>query len=90
MALFKKSLIGKQPPAEAHPPKSPATRASERPPLMPVPKPRAAGPGMTWVNLTREIVEEKLSRYRREHGATQQQPLWERVANLFRKSRKSA
>ena len=90
MPFFKKSLIGEQPPATAHPPKPPATRASEHPPLMPAPKPRAAGPGMTWVNLTREIVEEKLSRYQRQHGATHQQSLWERLANALRKSRKSA
>ena len=90
MPLFKKSLIGEQPPATAASPKPPASPASERPPLIPEAKLRAAGPGMTWVNLTREIVEEKLSRYRRQHASAHQGSVWQRLASTLRKSRKSA
>jgi len=88
MSVPKKSFQGKQPPTKAHPPTGPARPGADDSLLLQGVKAKRAGPGMTWINLTRKDVEEKLSEYRQRHAAKSQESLWGRLANAFRMSKK--
>ena len=83
MSVSKKSVMGKQPPAK---PDAPASPAADHSLLQEIGKADAGGPGMTWINLTRQGVEEKMSRYRQQQAATHKGSLWQRLASMFRKS----
>jgi len=89
MSVPKKSLTGKHPPTEAHSRPRPTNPGTDNSPLLKGVKTMHAGPGMTWINLTRKDVEEKLSKYRQQQAATNQGSLWRRLANAIGKLRKS-
>ena len=86
MAVPRKSFRREQPPAKPDPPSNPA---SDRSPLGKIAKGDAGGPGRTWVNLTKEEVEEKLGRRRRHQVVTNQGSFWQRLAGVFRRSSNS-
>jgi len=88
LPIPKKSVTGKQPPAEVHPRVSPPSPTANTSPLLKGFKAVRAGPGTTRINLTRQEVEERLSNYRKEQQATNQESLWRRLTNVFGKSRK--
>jgi hypothetical protein len=97
MSVPKKSFTGKQPPPTGHPPRAPASPATQHAsPLTGTT--RNAGPGQTWFNLTRQDVErmsweqlqkKKMSENSQQPAATDQGSLWQRLASLFRRSKRS-
>jgi len=89
LPIPKKSVTGKQPPAEAHPQVLPSSPAANSSPLLKGVKAVRVGPGTSRINLTRKEVEEKFSQYRQQQKATNQESLWQRLASIFGKSRKS-
>jgi hypothetical protein len=89
MSVPKKFFQGKQPPTKAYLPTGPAKPGADHSPLLQGVKAKRAGPGMTWINLTRKDVEEKIKRYRQQHAATNQGSLWQRLSNAFRRAGKS-
>jgi len=88
LPIPRKSITGKQPPAEAHPQALPPNPTAKTSPLLKSVKAVRGGPGMTWVNLTRKEVEEKFNHYRQQQKATNPKSLWQRLISLFGKSRK--
>ena len=86
-----KSLTGKQPPTKAHPLTAPTNRGDEKSSLLKgVKAVQHAGPGMTWINLSRKDVEEGMRKYGQQQATTDHVSLWRRLANAFGKSRKSS
>jgi len=90
MSGLKKSLTGKQPPTQAHPLTAPINPGTKNSPVLKGAKAVHVGPGMSWFNLTRKDVEEKMRTYRQPEATTDHVSLWRRLANAFGKLRKSS
>jgi len=88
MSISKKSFARNQLSAQTYPQTLPPNPTSNTSPLLKSAKVRV-GPGMSRINLTRKEVEEKLSTYRQQQKARNQESLWQRLTNVFGKSRVS-
>jgi len=89
MSVPKKSFTGKPPSAPTHPQAPPPTPTADTSQLLKGVRPVRAGPGTSRINLSRSEVEQRMDNYRQQKQATNQESLWQRLTNIFVKSRKS-